>query len=75
MSDEKEQQESESKRQNCMICGSYVARTFVDIKGQRLHLCQQDAYLMLRMIARNEEIAFNNVKYFVEEQIYGRTKE
>jgi hypothetical protein len=62
-------------RQMCMVCGSYVAKTFIDINKQRVHLCQPDAYTILRMVALQETEAMLRTLTFVKEQIYGKVVE
>jgi hypothetical protein len=66
-----EERPKESK-QLCMVCGSYVARTFVDMGTKRIHLCQQDAATILRMIFKLEPTAAHSTLVFVYEQIYGK---
>jgi hypothetical protein len=58
-------------KQKCMICNALLAKTFIDLNGKRIHLCQQDAFTMLRMACKLEPVAATNVLKFVNEQIYG----
>lgn len=62
----------ESKRVNCEICGSYVAKLFIDLNGKRLWICPTDAYTLLRLACKLQPVALVETLIFVEEQIYGR---
>jgi hypothetical protein len=67
--------EPKDEKQKCMICEALVARTFIDLGGRRIHLCQQDANTILRMACKLEAPAMTTTLKFVEEQIYGRELE
>lgn len=62
----------ETKRINCEICGSYVAKTSINIGGKKIALCQQDANLLLRFACLNEPDAVNRVIKFVEANVYDK---
>jgi hypothetical protein len=63
-------------KQMCMVCGSYVAKTFIDLsftenqQPTRIHLCYQDAMILLRMACQFEPGAIVRTHKFVMEQIY-----
>lgn len=62
-------------KQKCCMC-PLIARTFVDVpwgNGQkkRLYLCQQDAYALLRIIAKEQAAAFIETFIAMDETVYG----
>jgi len=59
------------QKQKCMICNSLLAKTFIDLDGKRIHLCQQDSNTLLRMACKLEPAAMGVALKFVNEQIYG----
>ena len=63
------------QKQKCQICNSLLAKTFIDLAGKRVHLCQQDANTLLRMACKLEPVAMGVALVFVNEQIYGNEQE
>ncbi len=59
-------------KQMCDMCGSYVARTFLEFKGKRIYLCQPDAFAMVRMMAREMPGAFDIGYRTMEQVVYGK---
>jgi hypothetical protein len=63
-------------KQMCMVCGSYVAKIFSDLpfteekNPTRIHLCIQDANILLRIACKFEAEAIVRTHKFVMEQIY-----
>jgi len=54
------------------MCGSYVARTFFDLKGKRIYLCQPDAYALLRLAFKEQSDSMRQVYNMLESVVYGR---
>jgi len=55
-------------KQKCMVCDILLAKTFIDLEGKRVHLCQQDANTLMRMACKLDSAAMSNALKFVEEQ-------
>ncbi len=70
-------------KQKCMVCGALLAKTFIDVKDvstpqlliSRIHLCQADAYTMLRMACLHYPLQMQMTLQFMNEQIYGKIEE
>ena len=62
-------------KQKCQVCNSLLAKTFIDLDGKRIHLCQQDSNTLLRMACKLEPVAMGVALVFVNEQIYGNESE
>lgn len=60
------------ERVNCEICGSYVAKLFIDLNGRRIWICNQDAFTLLRLACKLEQPAMSKTLEFVESQVYGK---
>lgn len=60
------------EKQKCQMCDSLLARTFIDYKGKRIFLCQQDANAVLRVAAINTPDTFSTAFKFLETLTYGK---
>ena len=81
MNEQTEDQIKEDK-QKCCMC-PLIARTFVDVSlgnesgtmfnGQkkRLHFCQQDAYTLLRILAKEHKKTFVDTFVDMDTLVYG----
>lgn len=53
------------------MCNSLIARTFIDYKGRRIHLCQNDANALLRIAFKEKAEVLSEVYRSMDAMVYG----
>lgn len=59
-------------KQKCMMCDALLARTFFDLEGKRIYLCQQDANALLRVAFKYAPLAMRETYKTMETMVYGK---
>ena len=71
MADDIQQTEPPETKQKCMMCNSLLAKTFIEIGGKHIHLCQNDANALLRIACHLRPFEMVETVSFFRKNIYG----
>jgi len=58
-------------KQKCMMCNSLLAKTFIELGGEHIHLCQNDANALLRIACHLKPAELRETVSFFRKNIYG----